>query len=731
MKQYMKRNGILLGLTALAVIVSIFVIASRWQVENKNKTYDVVLDYIELEWMAEQSGHDVSWWLNEFKNMGVTKVGLTEENLTTLMEDSPLNVTASMMGKVMQDAGWRDSYPDAFVQEIESRGFDRFDVIVEIANNSDFDAILFLVQAVEARFPAGSYFCMGDSADEAYIFLDGAAADALYGGKGAYTNTKNKGFTEREELRSSKLLYVSLGLMPEKVERIQSAGLEVVPRTLCYNGHNGAQYAQAVVRGYEQYGIVPDYIISGGEAVLGYDDGVDFALDYRTDNQVTIGLIETNVQRENIMQSGVDAVALGTGLNTVRVFSMWDYLQYRYGYYGYAGAEEIENALYRAVVERNIRVLYFKPIKQTDDHHVYITAPEVYRDLFAGLDERLAPHGISRGRASVMENYEVPSLAMLAMGLGAGIGGALLPDTFLPMKRKWTLALAGAAAVCVAAAWKILPNSYRLLASFASAVVFACLAAAFFLMAAKKTGEKLDQNAGLVKILPRAAAILAAAVAISLAGAMLTAAPLSSTSFMLELGIFRGVKMAQLLPLAFFCLLFVSYYGLFEKDRKSNRLDLRDIVTAFRWNIPVWALFLLGAVGLAGYYYLARTGHETSVSVSDVEMIFRNDLETLLLARPRTKEFLVAFPGIMLAVYCAVRRLPFWTALFGLAGTIGLTSVCNTFMHIRTPLYLGFVRTAYSLLLGIAVGAVMILCFEGLLRLTRRLVRKYAKADQK
>ena len=93
MKQYMKRNGILLGLTALAVIVSIFVIASRWQVENKNKTYDVVLDYIELEWMAEQSGRDVSWWLNEFKNMGVTKVGLTEENLTTLMEDSPISWT--------------------------------------------------------------------------------------------------------------------------------------------------------------------------------------------------------------------------------------------------------------------------------------------------------------------------------------------------------------------------------------------------------------------------------------------------------------------------------------------------------------------------------------------------------------------------------------------------------------------------------------------------------------
>jgi hypothetical protein len=116
------------------------------------------------------------------------------------------------------------------------------------------------------------------------------------------------------------------------------------------------------------------------------------------------------------------------------------------------------------------------------------------------------------------------------------------------------------------------------------------------------------------------------------------------------------------------------------------------------------------------------------VSISDVEMIFRNDLETLLLARPRTKEFLVAFPGVMLAVYCAVRRLPFWTALFGLAGTIGMTSVCNTFMHIRTPLYLGFVRTGYSLLLGAAAGAAYILCFELALRLVRRIVKKYSKA---
>ena len=344
--------------------------------------------------------------------------------------------------------------------------------------------------------------------------------------------------------------------------------------------------------------------------------------------------------------------------------------------------------------------------------------------MFESLTQRLAAHGISMGRASVMDNFQIPSLVMLVLGLGAGVGGALLPATFLPMKRRWTLILAGIAAVCVAGAWVVLPNTFRLLASFASAVVFACLAAAFFLQSAKRLGQRLPSNARIRTILPWTVGILVLSVLIALAGGMMTAAPLSSTDFMLELGIFRGVKLAQLVPLAFFCLLFVSYYGLFEKDRRTNTLQLRDITTALKWNIPVWSLVLLAVVALAGYYYLARTGHESDVTVSTLEIIMRNDLENLLLARPRTKEFLVCFPSIMLAAYCAVRRLPFFTALFGLAGTIGMTSVCNTFMHIRTPLYLGFARTGYAVVLGVILGAVFIgvfeLCLRGWLR-----VRKY------
>lgn len=727
MKQYIKTNRILLALLAAAVALSAVLLAARWRAESNNTVYDIVLDYTELELLAEQSEHDVSWWLEQFRDMGITQVGLTEESLSTLMENSPLAVTATMMDEIIQDSDWAENYPAAFVQAIEGYGYDRFDVLVQVVGR---EAAGFVVDAVERRFHSEDVVLL-DQGEEVFILLNGTVNDTLYSASNSYYTTLNKGFTTRREIEASKLMYVSLGLMPEKVEAIQALGMRIVPRTLCYNGRNDTRYAQAVVEGYERYGIVPDYIIAGGEAVVGYDDREDaFALNYIRENDITVGLIETNVQRENIMQSGVEDIARATDYQMVRVFSVWDYIQFRYAYYGYQGAEEIENTLYRAIVERNIRVIYFKPIKLHDDRFAYVTDPQVYREMFASLDQRLAAHGITRGRASVLENIQIPPLALLGLGLGAGVGGALLPAVCLPMKRKWTLLLAAAAGVCVAGAWFVAPNTFRLLASFASAVVFACLASAFYLQCAKRTGQSLEPDAGLLRILPRSALILIGSVLIALCGAMMTAAPLSSTDFMLELGIFRGVKAAQLIPLAFYCVAFLAYYGLFERDRQGNTLRVRDVVGALRWTIPVWALILLAAVGVVGYYYLARTGHETDVAVSSLEIILRNDLENLLLARPRTKEFLVAFPCVMLAAYCAVRRLPFWTALFGLAGAIGMTSVCNTFMHIRTPLYLGFVRTAYALALGLALGVVYTGCFELIWRVCRRVRQKYTEAEQ-
>jgi hypothetical protein len=181
---------------------------------------------------------------------------------------------------------------------------------------------------------------------------------------------------------------------------------------------------------------------------------------------------------------------------------------------------------------------------------------------------------------------------------------------------------------------------------------------------------------------------------------------------MLEIDIFRGVKAAQLLPLAFFALAYLAYYGFGKSKQHPGTLEYNDMKEMMNASIRVW-MILLGVILLGvGYYYIGRTGNESSIQVSGTEMLFRNMLEDQLIARPRSKEFLFAFPAVMMVVYTSIRGFKLWPILFGLASVIGMTSVNNTFMHIRTPLYLGFARTGYSLLFGIVIGIVGIFIFE-------------------
>ena len=729
MKKYIKENSFFLLILLICLLFSLLLIGRRWGAESSNKTYDIVLDYGELELMAEQSGHDTAWWLDQFKDMGIEYVGLREENLSSLMEDPAADASVLPMSKVMQDPNWRDGYPEPFVREIDKCGYDRYDIIAEASG----DVAGLIAKGLEGRFekPLIHYeetdpiriHLNGEK--KQFFFLDGSIDDALYANSPQYVTEMRKGFTSSTEIEASKLMYVSLGLMPEKVALIQNAGLKIVPRTLAYNGHNGAAFAEDVLKGYQSFGIQPGYILAGGEAMIGADAKENNPLwNYIAENSIPLGLIETSVQREHVKQTGLIEMTEKRDYQAVRVFSMWDYVQNRYAYYGYDGPEEIVNELYRAITERNIRVVYFKPIKQHDSYFAYVTNPNVYRDMFDSLEERLTPHHIVRGEAKPMENIQYHPMFSLPMGIAAGIGGVMLLALLFSLNKRKQYLLAAGAVFGVTALIIIVPNTSRLIISFVNAVVFASLAAAFFLRSAKSIGQSMPETSGVWEIVGKSVWTLVRALLIALAGAMLTAAPLSSTEYMLEIGIFRGVKLAQILPLAAFCLLFLASYGLFEKDRGENRLRVKDFAGILNWTIPVWGFLLLGALFMAGSYYLARTGHETTATVSSVELILRNVLENISYARPRTKEFLIAFPCIMLTVYAAVQRMPFLVGLFGLAGTIGMASVINTFEHIRAPLYLGFMRTAGSLVLGTLLGIVYIIVFDLLYKLVQKHKRK-------
>jgi len=724
MKQLIRENKILLVIIAVAVIISAVVIDGRFSVENANKTYDIVLDYNEIKAMAEQSDHDVAWWLREFRKMGITKVGLAEESVVSLMEDEDMPVQGTVMDIVMRDADWEAAYPEEFIREFKAVGYDRFDVLIEAASAEAFD---FIANGVRTRYQPENYF-IWQGEDGGYIVLNGTAKQTLYSEKHKLMSSIKKGFIEKDDIVSSKLMYVSFGLLPSKVELVKAAGMEIIPRTASYSGWNDRKYAEAVIESYKELGKAPEYLIVGGEAVIGYDDGIETALAYIKENNITMGMIEHTTQLQHVLQLGVDEVVRSTGYDAVRIFSVWDYIQYRYRYYGYEGAKEIENTLFRAIVERNIRVIYFKPIKETNDQHTYVTDLDEYKTMFSNLETRLAEHGIKPGsKASVMNQYVVSLWAKVVMAWGCVAAAVLLIRAILPIGRRLKAGLFLLGALGVVGAYAVMPGYAELVGSFAAAVIFPCVAVLFIVRQSKEFADTLDQRESLPKIIGLGTATLACSVAISLIGGVMTAAPISSVNFMLEIDIFRGVKLAQLLPLAFFILAYLAYYGFGAEKKHPGTLEYNDLKDMMNASIRIW-MAVLGIVLLGvGYYYIERTGHDSSIQVSSIEMIIRNKLEDILIARPRSKEFLFAFPSVIMLAYTSIRKFKLWPILFGLASVIGMTSVANTFMHIRTPLYLGFIRTGYSLLFGVVIGIAGVLVFEAAHMLYKKLERRFER----
>ena len=711
MKLLIRENKILLAIIVIAVIISFVTIGGRISTENGNKTYDIVLDYSEIKAMADQSDHDVSWWLNEFRKMGITKVGLAEESVTSLMDDTDIPVHGTVMDIIMRDSAWESDYPADFISELKKKGFDRYDVMIEAASP---EAFAFVADGIKARYEPKNYL-IWQSENGGYIVLNGTAKQTLYSQKYKLVSSAKKGFTEKDEIVSSKLMYINFGLFPSKVKTVEDAGMEIIPRTSSYEGWNDAHYAKAVIESYEKLKKTPEYMIVGGESVIGYDDGIKTAQNYITKNHITIGLIENTTQLQNIQQYGVNDIVKATNYDAVRIFSVWDYIQNRYQYYGYSGAQEIENTLFRAVVERNIRVVYFKPIKEYKDQHVYVTDLNEYKTMFSNLEERLDKQGIEFGSAgSIMAPYKVSPWAKAAMALGCVAAAVVLIRTIIPINRRLKAGLFALGALGVTGAYAAVPSYAELLTSFAAAVIFPCVATLFIVKQSKEFADTLDSSERLPKVIGLGVMTLVCSVAISLVGGIMTAAPISSVNFMLEIDAFRGVKAAQLLPLVFFIVAYLAYYGFGKSKQHPGTLEYQDLKELMNANIKVW-MIILGVILLGvGYFYIERTGNDSSIQVSGLEMLFRNMLEDNLIARPRSKEFLFAFPAVMMVVYTSIRRFKFklWPALFGLASVIGMTSVDNTFMHIRTPLYLGFARTGYSLLFGIAVGVVAMLVFE-------------------
>ena len=208
---------------------------------------------------------------------------------------------------------------------------------------------------------------------------------------------------------------------------------------------------------------------------------------------------------------------------------------------------------------------------------------------------------------------------------------------------------------------------------------------------------------------------------------------------MIEMELYRGVKIMQLIPIGLFILAYLVVYAYEETGARKAVLahtgtrgekgrikrfntyfaELMKTPMQLGWFlavvvIAVAAVFML----LVFVYYIYRTGNSTTTS--ETELAFRNFLENALIARPRTKEMIIGWPMLMLFIWSLRRGMKFLPMVFGMGMSIGLVSVVNTFLHIRTPFLLSLLRTGWGVLFGLLIGLAAVVIAELVYRLVHR-----------
>ena len=222
--------------------------------------------------------------------------------------------------------------------------------------------------------------------------------------------------------------------------------------------------------------------MNNGDELIGYesDEGRELLTQYLRESGASLAMVEQNDQSQNITWPGTVELLNSIDYHGIRVFNEWGYIQNRYAYCGYTGPEEITNSFFRAIVERNCKVIWLKMILEPDNdvswdadqtEWTYITDPAAYEKMILDLDARLEPMGYTRTTVPPMELETPSALLRIVQGIGTAALMVLLFDLFFLVSRRTSLLLLALAALGMTGLAVLKPASYPLLLSMAGGIV--------------------------------------------------------------------------------------------------------------------------------------------------------------------------------------------------------------------------------------------------------------------
>jgi hypothetical protein len=682
-------HPILFVCLVLGLVASLVTLVFRHRAEAANRSVELAVDFAQARSLANAAGVTVPEALHALKDAGVVSVAIAEELLGDLVVDGVLRVEPVWDASTRRTA-MRVRFPepglfDRAVRHLKARtsfgeriGFVDPSPLPPLRNGEGEPTEPELVSPLSVSGRGA-----GGRGHQSYLTLTAPGRSATLP-------------VEWEDVRS-----VAIGLPPEQVETVRAAGLGIVARVGNFSAARDTSI-DWVLRQARAAGA--RLVVFNGEEVLGHQARVDATARSLDAHGLLYGSVELSKQR------GDEALSQALDSRIVRVHSIL--------------AAEMAKLLppvvieryVRAVRERNIRLAYLRLFTAVADDPMQFNL-DFIRGIVGDLRERGFTVGEAQSFATVLPVGWAKAAAPLASLLVAA-GAVMLLACIAPISPSRQLLLALLFGVAAAGLAAVSPGIGRKALAFAGALTFPTLAFALFPVqtpdARRQTpvgGRPVDAGttggeiwrlaSGVWRLLAR----LAAFSGVSVLGGLAVVGLLSGRPALVKVTEFAGIKVAHLLPLlavaAFYAASVLPPATTWEAHRERVEARVRWLLAEpFRVWHALAALLGLVALGLI----VARTGNDPGVGVSAMELRLRSLLDQLLV-RPRTKEFLLGHPALVLALWlAATNRGRSWLVPLLLVGAIGQVSLVNSFCHLHTPIALTVARVWNGLWVGGLIG---------------------------
>lgn len=408
------------------------------------------------------------------------------------------------------------------------------------------------------------------------------------------------------------------------------------------------------------------------------------------DSESLLILVEKEAQTGCLLPDGWDAGTYSGRIAKGYWLNRW--CQASVGRLGYPGTEETENILFRSVVDRGLQVLWLAPISRESGE--LITDRSAYVGLLSSLMSRLQKAGYTSGLPQGYAFSEQSIWLLMLTGMAVILVCLLFLQRLVPMPGWILWVLLGLCTVENAAGMLLFRHLQISAVALACAICFPCLSVVLL-------RSCLARFKGKKSYLQRLAACVLPCIGAALWGGILVAALQSSREYLLVLRLFRGVKISQAAVYGFSLLFFP--WTTFHRPGNDLKTEWGRLRSRFSLRkLAVLALLVI----IVGLVYLLRTG-DSMLNTATLELRARNVLEHVLIYRPRTKEFLLAWPLLGLAVFFFRREKRGLAALCAALTGIGFASVVNTFCHSRAHFLVSLARTGIGLLIGFGLALIL------------------------